>query len=146
MKRGRKRLLDVGDIVGITTLVERSGLTYRQLDRYARDGIFLPSLVESAGKGSRRIYTRRDLLIACLLGELSTMGTPMKAVTLIASALKEILLDCSDLALLREDMTVISTMYRTRLLSTKQLLEYIHELEEPTWVVPWKVVLSKAVQ
>ena len=38
------------------------GISYRQLDYWARTGLVRPSLLDAAGSGSRRAYSYRDLL------------------------------------------------------------------------------------
>ena len=38
------------------------GISYRQLDYWARTDLVRPSLVDAAGSGSRRAYSYRDLL------------------------------------------------------------------------------------
>ena len=38
------------------------GITYRQLDYWARTNLVRPSLVDAKGSGSRRRYSYRDLL------------------------------------------------------------------------------------
>ena len=38
------------------------GITYRQLDYWARTDLIRPSLTDAAGSGSRRLYSYRDLL------------------------------------------------------------------------------------
>ncbi len=41
---------------------EIAGITYRQLDYWARTGLVGPSLARATGSGSRRLYSYRDLL------------------------------------------------------------------------------------
>jgi DNA-binding transcriptional MerR regulator len=41
---------------------EIAGITYRQLDYWARTGLVGPSLAQATGSGSRRRYSYRDLL------------------------------------------------------------------------------------
>ena len=41
---------------------EIAGITYRQLDYWARRDIVRPSLTKASGSGSRRLYSYRDLL------------------------------------------------------------------------------------
>ena len=38
------------------------GISYRQLDYWARTDLIRPSLTDAAGSGSRRLYNYRDLL------------------------------------------------------------------------------------
>ena len=39
-----------------------AGITYRQLDYWARTNLIRPSLTDAKGSGSRRSYVYRDLL------------------------------------------------------------------------------------
>jgi DNA-binding transcriptional MerR regulator len=45
-----------------TTAASIVGITYRQLDYWARTDLVRPSLVDASGSGSRRRYSYRDLL------------------------------------------------------------------------------------
>ena len=38
------------------------GITYRQLDYWARTNLIRPSVIDAAGCGSRRVYNYQDLL------------------------------------------------------------------------------------
>ncbi|MGH9285464.1 MAG: MerR family transcriptional regulator, partial [Acidimicrobiales bacterium] len=38
------------------------GITYRQLDYWARTGLLRPSIAEARGSGTQRRYSYRDLL------------------------------------------------------------------------------------
>ena len=38
------------------------GISYRQLDYWARTDLVRPSLCDASGSGSRRLYSYRDLL------------------------------------------------------------------------------------
>lgn len=42
-------------------ICERTGLTYRQLDHWARHELFIPSIVHAHGSGSQRRWSRGDL-------------------------------------------------------------------------------------
>ena len=41
---------------------EIAGITYRQLDYWARTDLVRPSLAQASGSGSRRLHSYRDLL------------------------------------------------------------------------------------
>lgn len=45
-----------------TRTAEIAGISYRQLDYWARQNIVRPSLTKASGSGSRRVYSYRDLL------------------------------------------------------------------------------------
>lgn len=50
---------------------EVAGITYRQVDWWARTGIVLPSLVDAAGSGSRRRYSVEDVRLLAVVGRVT---------------------------------------------------------------------------
>ena len=46
-----------------TVACEAAGITYRQLDHWARTALLVPSVRPAAGSGSQRLYSFRDILI-----------------------------------------------------------------------------------
>lgn len=56
------------------------GITYRQLDYWARTGLLKPSLADAKGSGSRRQYSYRDLLELRVIKTLLDAGIRLEAV------------------------------------------------------------------
>src|SRR5215213_7805841 len=56
------------------------GISYRQLDYWARTGLIEPSLTAAAGSGSRRAYTYRDLLELRVIKSLLDAGIKLESV------------------------------------------------------------------
>ncbi len=56
------------------------GITYRQLDYWARTDLVRPSLVDAAGSGSRRRYSYRDLLELKVIKKLLDAGVRLESV------------------------------------------------------------------
>ncbi|MFM8267055.1 MAG: MerR family transcriptional regulator [Ilumatobacteraceae bacterium] len=56
------------------------GITYRQLDYWARTDLVRPSLVDAAGSGSRRLYSYRDLLELRVVKSLLDAGIRLESV------------------------------------------------------------------
>ena len=56
------------------------GISYRQLDYWARTDLVRPSLVDAAGSGSRRAYSYRDLLELRLIKSLLDAGIKLESV------------------------------------------------------------------
>jgi DNA-binding transcriptional MerR regulator len=56
------------------------GISYRQLDYWARTDLVRPSLTEAAGSGSRRQYSYRDLLELRVIKSLLDAGIKLEAV------------------------------------------------------------------
>ncbi len=56
------------------------GITYRQLDYWARTDLVVPSLAEAKGSGSRRMYSYRDLLELKVIKSLLDAGLKLESV------------------------------------------------------------------
>ena len=56
------------------------GITYRQLDYWARTDLIRPSLTDAAGSGSRRQYSYRDLLELRVIKSLLDAGIKLESV------------------------------------------------------------------
>ena len=56
------------------------GITYRQLDYWARTGLISPSIASAAGSGSRRLYSYRDLLELRVVKSMLDAGIKLEAV------------------------------------------------------------------
>lgn len=56
------------------------GITYRQLDYWARTDLVRPSLAEATGSGSRRKYSYRDLLELRVIKSLLDAGIKLESV------------------------------------------------------------------
>jgi DNA-binding transcriptional MerR regulator len=56
------------------------GITYRQLDYWARTNLIRPSVADAAGSGSRRSYSYRDLLELRVIKSLLDAGIKLESV------------------------------------------------------------------
>ena len=65
------------------------GITYRQLDYWARTDLIKPSLVEAAGSGTRRRYSYRDLLELRVIKTLLDSGIRLESVRDVFDYLRE---------------------------------------------------------
>lgn len=65
------------------------GITYRQLDYWARTDLIRPSLTDAAGSGSRRQYSYRDLLELKAVKNLLDAGIRLELVREVFSYLRE---------------------------------------------------------
>ena len=64
------------------------GITYRQLDYWARTDLVRPSLVDAAGSGSRRRYSYRDLLELRMIKKLLDAGVRLETVRAVFTYLR----------------------------------------------------------
>jgi DNA-binding transcriptional MerR regulator len=65
------------------------GITYRQLDYWARTDLIKPSLAEAAGSGSRRRYSYRDLLELRVIKTLLDAGIRLESVRDVFAYLRQ---------------------------------------------------------
>jgi DNA-binding transcriptional MerR regulator len=65
------------------------GITYRQLDYWARTDLIKPSLEEAKGSGSRRRYSYRDLLELRIIKTLLDAGIKLESVREVFTNLRE---------------------------------------------------------
>ncbi|MDY7103976.1 MAG: MerR family transcriptional regulator [Actinomycetota bacterium] len=65
------------------------GITYRQLDYWARTDLIRPSLADARGSGSRRAYSYRDLLELKVVKSLLDAGIKLESVREAFSYLRE---------------------------------------------------------
>ena len=65
------------------------GITYRQLDYWARTDLIRPSLIDAAGSGSRRRYSYRDLLELKVVKNLLDAGIRLESVREAFTYLRE---------------------------------------------------------
>ncbi len=65
------------------------GITYRQLDYWARTDLVRPSLVDAKGSGSRRTYSYRDLLELRVIKSLLDAGIKLESVRTAFEYLRE---------------------------------------------------------
>ena len=65
------------------------GISYRQLDYWARTDLIRPSLTDATGSGSRRTYSYRDLLELRVIKSLLDAGIKLESVRKACTSLRE---------------------------------------------------------
>ena len=66
-----------------------AGISYRQLDYWARTGLVEPSLRSAKGSGSQRLYGFRDILVLKLVKRLLDTGISLQQIRTAVSQLHE---------------------------------------------------------
>lgn len=56
------------------------GISYRQLDYWARTGLVRPSIRDAQGSGTQRLYSFRDLLVLKVIRRLLDIGVSLQKV------------------------------------------------------------------
>jgi DNA-binding transcriptional MerR regulator len=84
-----------------------AGITYRQLDYWARTGLVVPSVRDASGSGTQRLYSFRDVLVLKLVRRLLDTGISLQNIRSAVSQLRaggaE---DLADITLLSDGTTV----------------------------------------
>jgi DNA-binding transcriptional MerR regulator len=62
------------------TACNAAGITYRQLDYWARTGLVEPSVRAAAGSGSQRLYSFRDILVLKVVKRLLEAGISLQQI------------------------------------------------------------------
>jgi DNA-binding transcriptional MerR regulator len=80
-----------GDDVGYRgpTACSAAGITYRQLDYWARTGLVQPSVRAAAGSGSQRLYSFRDILVLKVVKRLLDAGVSLQNIRTAVEHLHE---------------------------------------------------------
>jgi len=74
---------------GSTIVLKLTGVTYRQLDYWARTGLVGSSIRQAAGRGSRRVYSFQDLVALRVVARLLDAGVSLQAVRRAVEYLKQ---------------------------------------------------------
>ena len=61
------------------TVCKLIGITYRQLDYWARTGLLRPSVADARGSGSKRLYSYRDLVELKVIKQLLDAGVSLQS-------------------------------------------------------------------
>ena len=65
-----------------------AGISYRQLDYWARTGLVIPSIQTATGSGSQRLYSFRDILVLKLVKRLLDTGVSLQQIRLAVEQLR----------------------------------------------------------
>ncbi|ETA03017.1 hypothetical protein CcI6DRAFT_01539 [Frankia sp. CcI6] len=79
-----------GDDVGYRgpTACAAAGITYRQLDYWARTALVVPSVRDASGSGSQRLYSFRDVLVLRVVRKLLEAGVSLQNIRVAVEHLR----------------------------------------------------------
>jgi DNA-binding transcriptional MerR regulator len=95
--RGEQQLLFGEDVTGQPedrgyrgpTACAAAGISYRQLDYWARTGLVEPSIRAASGSGSQRLYSFRDILVLKVVKRLLDTGISLQQIRTAVTHLHE---------------------------------------------------------
>jgi DNA-binding transcriptional MerR regulator len=70
------------------TACNAAGITYRQLDYWARTGLVEPSVRSATGSGSQRLYSFRDILLLKVIKRLLDAGISLQQIRIAVQHLR----------------------------------------------------------
>ncbi|WP_370654772.1 MerR family transcriptional regulator [Prescottella sp. R16] len=78
------------DLVGyrVPTACQIAGITYRQLDYWARTNLVVPSIRGAAGSGSQRLYSFKDILVLKIVKRLLDTGISLQNIRVAVDHLR----------------------------------------------------------
>ncbi|WP_211658545.1 MerR family transcriptional regulator [Phytoactinopolyspora halophila] len=71
------------------TACNAAGITYRQLDYWARTGLVEPTVRNATGSGSQRLYSFRDILVLKIVKRLLDTGVSLQQIRQAVQHLRE---------------------------------------------------------
>lgn len=91
----------------VTTACQVAGITYRQLDYWARTGLVTPNVRGAEGSGTQRLYSFRDIMILKVIKKLLDAGVSLQQIRLAVEHLREQgIKDLSQVTLLSDGVSV----------------------------------------
>jgi DNA-binding transcriptional MerR regulator len=89
------------------TACSAAGITYRQLDYWARTGLVEPSVRSAHGSGSQRLYSFRDILLLKVVKRLLDTGVSLQNIRTAINHLRERgVEDLTEITLMSDGTTV----------------------------------------
>nr|BFF25770.1 hypothetical protein GCM10025732_37350 [Glycomyces mayteni] len=83
------------------------GITYRQLDYWARTGLVEPSIRAASGSGSNRLYSFRDIIVLKVIKRLLDAGVSLQNIRKAVEALRSRgVKDLAEITLMSDGSTV----------------------------------------
>ncbi len=79
------------ELVGyrVPTACQIAGITYRQLDYWARTELVVPSIRGAAGSGSQRLYSFKDILVLKIVKRLLDTGISLQNIRIAVDHLRD---------------------------------------------------------
>lgn len=98
-----------GDLIGYRgpTACSAAGITYRQLDYWARTGLVAPTIRSASGSGSQRLYSFKDILVLKVVKRLLDTGVSLQNIRTAVDHLRQRGVDdLAGITLLSDGITV----------------------------------------
>jgi DNA-binding transcriptional MerR regulator len=82
---------DAGEVVGYrgVTACHAAGISYRQLDYWARTGLVVPGVRDASGSGTQRLYSFRDIVVLKVVKRLLDAGVSLQNIRKAIDTLRQ---------------------------------------------------------
>lgn len=106
------------------------GITYRQLDYWARTNLLRPSITEARGSGTQRRYNRRDLLELKVIKRMLDSGLSLQQVRRAVTWMRD-----HPSAYEPDAMLVLAGLHHALAWDGNDILALLREAPTVTWIV-----------
>jgi DNA-binding transcriptional MerR regulator len=83
------------------------GITYRQLDYWARTGLVRPSVMDANGSGTQRLYSYRDLVELKVIKQMLDAGISLQSARKAVDALRAVDHDLASVRIVIQGPTIV---------------------------------------
>ena len=98
-----------------------AGITYRQLDYWARTGLVAPEIRSAGGSGTQRLYSFRDILMLKVVKRLLDAGISLQQIRVALDHLRARgVMDLSQITLMRDGVSVYEAV------SNEEIIDLVH--------------------
>lgn len=98
-----------------------AGITYRQLDYWARTGLVVPAVRDAGGSGTQRLYSFRDILMLKVVKRLLDAGISLQQIRTAIDHLKARgVADLSEVTLMSDGISVYECV------SNDEIIDLVH--------------------
>ena len=98
-----------------------AGITYRQLDYWARTGLVVPSIRNAEGSGTQRLYSFRDILLLKVVKRLLDAGISLQQIRIAVDHLRARgVQDLSEVTLISDGVSVYEAV------SDEEIIDLVH--------------------
>src|SRR5882762_3770243 len=100
---------DAGDEIGFRgpQVCKIVGITYRQLDYWARTGLVRPSVMDANGSGTQRLYSYRDLVELKVIKQMLDAGISLQSARKAVESLRAFDEDLASIRIVIQGPTIV---------------------------------------
>lgn len=125
------KMYPMSTIYTVKDVCGRTGLTYKQVDDLAREGLVAPSVAAAGGKGTRRLYGDQDLVVLSVAAQLREVGIGRSVFRKVIKILQSRRLKPKD-----SNVYLVASADKVVIVSTAELTALLRVVSRLTFVLP----------